>query len=73
MPSIVPRPSMPPVFDRLQHAKRSKTGGVKGLGTRLERASSELTFLCAIESEANLSFFKPHPQMNPQIHHNVYS
>ena len=41
--SLVPRPSTPPVFDRLQYAKteglayckRSKTGGAEGLGTRL--------------------------------------
>ena len=43
--SLVPRPSTPPVFDRLQYifdclqylqdvyCKRSKTGGVEGLGT----------------------------------------
>ena len=39
--SLVPEPSTPPVFDRLQYAsvfayyKRSKTVGVEGLGTRL--------------------------------------
>ena len=32
--SLVPRPSTPPVYDRLQY-KRSKTGGVEGLGRRL--------------------------------------
>ena len=43
--SLVPRPSTPPVFDRLQYAycKRSKTGGVEGLGTRL------LWALCAVQ------------------------
>ena len=47
-PSLVPRPSPAPVFDRLQYAKtepasgsvfayckRSKTGAGEGLGTRL--------------------------------------
>ena len=40
--SLVPRPSTPPVFDRLQCAKMAppflhtaKTGGVEGLGMRL--------------------------------------
>ena len=31
--SLVPRPSTPPAFDR--YWKRSKAGGVEGLGTRL--------------------------------------
>ena len=34
--SLVPRPSTPPAFDRFQW-KRSKAGGVEGMGTRLER------------------------------------
>ena len=38
-PSLVPRPSAPPAFDRFQYArtewKRSKAGGAEGLGTRL--------------------------------------
>ena len=33
--SLVPRPSTPPAFDRFQYWKRSKAGGVEGLGTRL--------------------------------------
>ena len=33
LPSLVPRPSTPPVFDRLQY-------GVEGLGTRLARQTS---------------------------------
>ena len=35
-PSLVPRPSAPPVFDRFQYAywKRSKAGGAEGLGMR---------------------------------------
>ena len=42
--SLVPRPSTPPVFDRLQYAKKCmappilhtpKNGGVEGLGMRL--------------------------------------
>ena len=40
-PSLVPRPSPAPVFDRLQYmyayCKRSKTGAGEGLGTRLSR------------------------------------
>ena len=32
IPSLIPRPSTPPVFDCLQYAK---TGGVEGLGMRL--------------------------------------
>ena len=39
VPSLVPRPSPAPVFDRLQsvfaYCKRSKTGAGEGLGTRL--------------------------------------
>ena len=38
MHSLIPRPSTPPVFDRLQYAKyckQSKIGGVEGLGMRL--------------------------------------
>ena len=35
--SLVPRPSTPLVFDRLQYAKTdtAKTGGIEGLGMRL--------------------------------------
>jgi len=32
--SLTPRPFLLPVFDRLQYAKRSKTGGGNGLGTK---------------------------------------
>ena len=32
MLSLVPRPSTPPVFDRLQYAQ---AGGIEGLGTKL--------------------------------------
>ena len=45
--SLVPRPSTPPVFDRLQYAycKRSKAGGVEGLGTRLDYTLCALCIL----------------------------
>ena len=35
--SLVPRPSLPPVFDHLQYCKRSKTGAGEGLGMKLGR------------------------------------
>ena len=38
--SLVPKPSLAPVFDRLQYAK-SKTGAGEGLGTRLHVASTK--------------------------------
>ena len=41
--SLIPRPSTPLVFDCLQYWKRSKTGGVEGLGTRLSACSLVIT------------------------------
>ena len=43
VPSLVPRPSPAPVYDRLQFAycKRSKPGAGEGLGTRLVVPTSE--------------------------------
>ena len=35
MHSLVPRPSAPPAFDRLQYCKQPKTDGVEDLGMRL--------------------------------------
>ena len=39
--SLAPRPSPPPVFDRLQYILQAVTGGGEGLGTRLSAASYE--------------------------------
>ena len=35
MQGLIPRPSTPPVFDRLQYAKCFKADSVEGLGKRL--------------------------------------
>ena len=61
-PSLVPRPSAPPAFDRFQYArmewKRSKAGGAEGLGTRLTEPlvfilSTIRTALCIMQSGWN--------------------
>ena len=44
--SLIPRPSTPPAFDRFQYAnwKRSKAGGVEGLGMRLGSVATVVCF-----------------------------
>ena len=47
-PSLVPRPSLIPVFDRLQYCKRSKTGAGEGLGKRLGKTLRDDIFTLGI-------------------------
>ena len=62
--SLVPRPSSPPVFDRLQYAKteRSKTGAREGLGMRLYFSPS--AHLVAL----NLTDWVTHGDLVPWLH-----